>query len=244
MRGKKALAPVEVAVRETVGYVRVSSEEQAREGVSLAAQEARLKAFAVATNRDLGKVIIDDGQSAKTLARPGLREILDGVKRGRIGSLIVLKLDRLTRSVRDLGTLLDLFSRYDCDLVSVSESLDTASAAGRLMTNVLGSVAQWEREAIGERTAFALEHKRRLHAVYSPEPFGWTRVGDSLIAHPQEQAALERAKVMAASGATLRQIGEEFVRLGVAPKRGGKKWHAACVRSILRSRATKELLAV
>jgi len=244
MRGKKAAVTSEVTVRETVAYARVSTEEQVREGVSLAAQEDRLKAFAVATGRDLGKVVIDDGQSAKNLARPGLRQILDGVRRKQIGAVIVIKLDRLTRSVRDLGELLDLFNRFDVALVSVSESLDTASAAGRLMINVLGSVAAWEREAIGERTAFALAHKRRQRAVYSPEPFGWTRVGDMLVADPQEQAALARAKVMSAGGATLRQIGEEFVRLGVAPKRGGLKWHAASVRSILRSRATKELIAV
>jgi len=244
MRGKKALVTVPPAVREVVAYARVSTEEQVREGVSLAAQEDRLRAFAVATNRNLGKVVIDDGQSAKSLSRPGLREILDGVRRKEIGAVIVLKLDRLTRSVRDLGELLHLFNRNDCALVSVSESLDTESAAGRLMVNVLGSVAQWEREAIGERTAFALAHKRKSKAVYSPEPFGWSRIGDSLVAHPQEQAALERAKIMSAGGATLRQIGEEFMRLGVAPKRGGKKWHAACVRSILRSRATKELIAV
>jgi len=234
----------EPTIRETVAYARVSTEEQVREGVSLAAQEARLRAFAIATNRNLGRVVIDDGQSAKSLARPGLRQILEGVRHKEIGAVIVLKLDRLTRSVRDLGELLHLFNRADCALVSVSESLDTESAAGRLMVNVLGSVAQWEREAIGERTAFALAHKRRLHSAYSPEPFGWTRIGDSLVAHPDEQVALERAKTMSAGGATLRQICEEFVRLGVTPKRGGKKWHAACVRSILRSRATKELIAV
>src|SRR5579872_6327967 len=153
MRGRKAAEAAVCEQRKTVAYARVSTEDQLRHGVSIEAQESRLRAFALGTDRKLSEVIIDEGQSAKTLARPGLRRILEGVRRREIGAVLVLKLDRLTRSVRDLGELLALFSRTDTALVSVSESLDTASAAGRLMVNVLGSVAQWEREAIAERTA-------------------------------------------------------------------------------------------
>jgi DNA invertase Pin-like site-specific DNA recombinase len=159
VRGRKnaKLVPID---RKTIGYARVSLTEQARDGVSLPAQEERLRAYALATARDLVEIVVDDGQSAKTLCRPGLQRILTAVTNGVISSIVVLKLDRLTRSVRDLSELLDLFARHDTALISVSESLDTASAAGRLMVNVLGSVGQWEREAISERTAFALAHKR------------------------------------------------------------------------------------
>lgn len=127
--------------RICVGYVRVSTEEQAVGGVSLAAQEERVRAFAVATGRTLDSVIVDAGESAKSLRRPGMVSVLDGIRSCRIDTVIILKLDRLTRSVRDLADLLDLFECKKVALVSVSESLDTSTAGGRLMLNLLASVS-------------------------------------------------------------------------------------------------------
>ncbi len=128
-----------------------------------------------------------------------------------------------------------MFARNDTALVSVSESLDTASAAGRLMVNVLGSVAQWEREAISERTAFALAHKRHNGQVYSRTPFGYDRQGNALISNPGQQRALTMAKRMAAKGASLRQIATVLTNRNIAPPRG-RQWYASGVRSILSSK--------
>lgn len=115
--------------------------EQSTEGVTLAAQEERIKAYCIASGRTLDRIIIDHGQSAKTLVRTGLQEILTGIARKEIGAVVVLKLDRLTRSVRDLADLLELFAKHDCALVSVSEHINTNSASGRLLLNLLASVA-------------------------------------------------------------------------------------------------------
>lgn len=147
---RRRTAVVACAERTVVGYCRVSTEDQATNGVSLAAQRARIEAFALAMGHELDEIVVDEGQSAKTLLRTGLAEILSGVRSGAIGTLIVLKLDRLTRSTRDLAELLDLFARADASLISASESLDTKTAAGRMVVNMLGVVAQWEREAIGD----------------------------------------------------------------------------------------------
>lgn len=234
MRGRKAVHKP-ITDRKSVGYVRVSTEEQAREGVSQAAQDARIRAFALATGRDLAEVVIDDGQSAKSLVRPGLEQVLGAVRQRTVDAVIVLKLDRLTRSVRDLGALLDLLARYDTALVSVSESLDTASAAGRLMVNVLGSVAQWEREAISERTAFALAHKRQNGQAYCRTPFGYDRKGDALVPNRPQQRALATVRRMAAKGASLRQIAAKLTRDGIAAPRG-RLWHASGVRPVLNSK--------
>jgi site-specific DNA recombinase len=239
MRGRQNVHNLDTN-RKCLGYIRVSTEEQARAGVSLEAQEARIRAFALATGRDLADLVVDDGQSAKSLYRPGLKQILDRVSGGEVDSVIVLKLDRLTRSVRDLGQLLDLFTRHDTALVSVSESLDTQSAAGRLMVNVLGSVAQWEREAISERTAFALAHKRQNRRAYSRTPFGYERKGDALVRHPQQQRVLALMKQMAARGASLRQIACELTHKRISPPRG-RAWHASGVRSILKSKISSGL---
>lgn len=239
MRGRRK-SPTSQHKRKVVAYVRVSTEEQAGAGVSLAAQEERLRAYGLATRHYIDDVIVDAGMSAKNLARPGMLRILEGLRSREIGAVIVLKLDRLTRSVRDLADLLDAFAASDAALISVSEALDTSTAAGRLMLNLLASVSQWEREAIGERTAFALAHKRRNRQVYGAVPFGYRRDGDTLVPVPAQQAAFTRMRMMHAQGASLRQIAAMLHASGVQPPRGGSRWYASSVRDVLRSKIARE----
>jgi len=144
-----------------IGYVRVSTDREAEQGVWLEAQEAKIRAMATVQGAELLEVIVDGGESAKSLNRPGLQRLLGLVNAGKIESVIVAKLDRLTRSVKDLCRLLELFEKRKVALISVAESLDTGSAAGRLMITIMGAVSQWEREAIGERTRDALRHQAR-----------------------------------------------------------------------------------
>ena len=143
-----------------IGYIRVSTDRQAEQGVSLEAQEAKIRAMATVQGAELFEVIVDGGASAKNLNRPGLQRLLALVDSGKVKAVIVAKLDRLTRSVKDLSSLLELFEKGGVALISVAESLDTASAAGRLVITIMAAVSQWEREAIGERTRDALRHKR------------------------------------------------------------------------------------
>src|SRR5580704_4085329 len=145
---------------KTIGYVRVSTDKQAEHGVSLDAQEAKIRAMAIVHGTELAEVIVDGGESAKTLNRPGIARLLAMVAAGAVKVVIIAKLDRLTRSVKDLCGLLEMFEKRKVTLISVAESLDTGSAAGRLVITIMGAVSQWEREAIGERTRDALHHKR------------------------------------------------------------------------------------
>jgi len=227
--------------RIAVGYVRVSTDEQAATGVSLEAQEARLRAYALATGRELDSVVIDAGESAKTLERPGMTQILDGIRAGKIGAVVALKLDRLTRSVGDLADLLELFAKKDVALVLVSESIDTSTAIGRMICNLMATVSQWEREAIGERTKFAMGHMRQNRRAYSRTPFGFVRVGDALVEDPAQQAALLEARRMSDAGAKLREIGAALTAMGVQPPQGGTEWRPSSVRAILRSKMFQEI---
>ena len=143
-----------------IGYVRVSTDKQADRGVSLEAQTEKVRAMAVVHGTDLVDVIVDAGESAKSLNRPGMTRLLSLVDSGAVSTVIIAKLDRLTRSVADLAELMKRFERRGVSLVSVADSLDTGSAAGRLVLNIMVSVSQWEREAIGERTRDAMQHKR------------------------------------------------------------------------------------
>ena len=117
---------------KALGYARVSTDEQAREGVSLQAQVARIQAYAQAKELELTDVLTDDGISGKTLERPALRELIQRCERGEVGHVVVVKLDRLTRHTRDLLALVDdLFLAREIELHSVSESLDTSTPHGR-----------------------------------------------------------------------------------------------------------------
>jgi len=127
---------------KAVGYIRVSTDEQASSGVSLDAQKAKLEAYASLYDIELVDIEVDAGASAKTLNRPGLQSAVARCESGEAQALIVVKLDRLTRRVADLDTLIERYFGNRFALMSVSEQVDTRTAAGRLVLNVLTSVAQ------------------------------------------------------------------------------------------------------
>ena len=128
---------------QAIGYARVSTDKQVDRGVSLEVQTEKIRAMAVVHGADLLDIIIDGGESAKSLNRPGMARLLALVDAGAVKAVIIAKLDRLTRSVKDLCTLLERFERRGVALVSVAESLDTGSAAGRLVLNIMTAVSQW-----------------------------------------------------------------------------------------------------
>ncbi len=208
----------------TVAYLRVSTERQADLGVSLAAQRAKVEAYAALYDLKLVDIVVDAAVSAKSLERPGLKGALTLLQRGAAKALLVVKLDRLTRSVVDLGGLLAASQREGWDLLSVSEQIDTRTAAGRLVLNVLASVSQWEREAIGERTSTALQHKKTLgEYIGGRVPFGYQLADDgSLVQVTAEQAVLRKARALRSRGLSLRSIAEELHRAGHCTRRGGR----------------------
>jgi site-specific DNA recombinase len=143
---------------QVIGYARVSTEDQARDGVSITAQQAKIETYATVKDWALLELIRDEGHSAKHLKRPDLERLLALVEGRHVEAVIVYKLDRLTRSVADLDKLMKLFERKGVALVSLQKPLDATTATGRLMMNLLTSVSQWEREVIGERTRDAMQH--------------------------------------------------------------------------------------
>ena len=207
----------------TVAYLRVSTEKQADKGVSLEAQRAKVEAYAQLYDLELVDVVVDAGVSAKTLDRPGLQRALEMLKTGQAEALLAVKLDRLTRSVVHLGQLVeDYFADGKWALLSVGEQIDTRSAAGRLVLNVLGSVSQWEREAIGERTSAAMQHLRANGAYTGGHaPYGYRLGPDGLIEpEPVEASVRERARSLRAMGRSLREIAQELAAEGFLSRVG------------------------
>lgn len=223
-----------------VGYVRVSTEQQAEAGVSLQAQRKKMDAYALAMDLELVAVFEDAGLSAKTLARPGLCAALAMLEDGHADVLMIVKLDRLTRSVRDLGELVERYFASRFSLLSLADSIDTRTASGRLVLHVLGAVSQWEREATGERTRDALAQLREKGVRLGSDAFGWRR-SDVLDQHGRrlleiagdEGATISRILELRTEGRSIREITEALVAEGHRTKRGGR-WHATTVQRILR----------
>ena len=165
---------------------------------------------------------MDGGESAKSLNRPGLQRLMSLVSAGKVQTVIVAKLDRLTRSVKDLCGLLELFEKRKVALISVAESLDTGSAAGRLVITIMGAVSQWEREAIGERTRDALRHKRSNNERTGNVPYGFRLAADGKHVEPDtaEQAAVSAITDLRARGHSLRRIAATLNSNGHRTRRG------------------------
>ena len=170
---------------------------------------------------ELVDVIEDAGASAKDTDRDGLRDVMARVK--DVDAVIVAKLDRLTRSMKDLGALLESFGDCDAMLVSCAESLDTSTATGRMMVNMLGVIASWEREIIVERTRDALAIKfQRGERVGAPK-FGWTVDGDgNLIENAAEQAAMMSMLELREEGKGWQAIANALNGAGFTTRRGGQ----------------------
>jgi DNA invertase Pin-like site-specific DNA recombinase len=204
-----------------IGYCRVSTGEQALSGLGLADQEQQIRAMATARGWRLTEVVRDEGASAGSLERPGLKGALERLAAGRADGLVVAKLDRLSRSTVDLGLLLEWFVLVDKAFVSLDLGVDTTTAGGQLVVNVLGAVAEWERSVISERTRAALA---QLRAQGKP-------VGRPSVADDAELAA--RIRDMKHHGWTLRAIADQLNSEGVPTARGAERWQPSAIQAVL-----------
>ena len=219
-------------------YCRVSTAEQATEGLSLDAQEARGRAWADAHGVESLEVIADAGVSGtKALSdRPGgaqIAALLDS-RRPSADVVVVARLDRLGRDAAETLTLLKRFRTGKVGLVSLAEHVDLATPHGRAMAGVGAVFAELERALIAQRTAEALRELRRQGRPWNHAPFGWDVVEGRLVANKSEQEILERARELREAGWGYDRIAKAFAAEGRPTKRGGK-WAAMTVRSVLRS---------
>jgi site-specific DNA recombinase len=239
LRGRKSHR--EDARRETISYVRVSTVEQAESGHSLIAQMNQLQAFAVGTGRTIAGCFEDDGYSAGSLKRPALQRMIGAIEQGSVEAVLVTKLDRLSRNLADLLALVRLFEKQQVALVSATEAIDTGTLAGRMLLQLLGVFAEFERGRIGERTRDVLADRRRQAKVYSRNtPFGFRREETALLPDALQQRALQEGRQMLADGASMRMIAAHFTALGVQPNNGGSRWWAESVRQVLGSRMARD----
>jgi site-specific DNA recombinase len=201
---------VNANIINAIGYVRVSTEEQAREGVSITAQEERITALATAKGWNLVTIIRDAGYSGKNLNRPGAKAVLDICRKTEADVVIVYKVDRITRKQKDLWYLLEeVFEANGVGFVSVTEAFDTTTAAGKAFLGMIGVFAQLERDLVAERTREALYHKKTKGEWIGRKPTGF-RISESgkLEEDPDMLRLIARAKRLRRGGASFGDISE------------------------------------
>jgi len=223
-----------------VAYVRVSSSRQADEGVSIEAQRDKLRAYADLYDLDLVSVEQDD-ITGETMRRPGLQRALDLLRSGAVDALVVVKLDRLTRNLRDLLDLVEEFFRdgRPWTLLSVGDQIDTRTASGRLVVNMLGVVGQWERETISERTRAALAWKKSNgEKCGGPVPYGKRLAADGLHLEPEplESEVVACAMRLRSEGLTLREVLAGVERELGARQRNGRRFLLSQIARMVRAR--------
>jgi DNA invertase Pin-like site-specific DNA recombinase len=202
-----------------LGYARCSTAEQADSGNGLAAQEAAIRAECERRGWTLLEVVRDEGESGKSLDRAGLSSALERIAAGEAAGLVASKLDRLSRSVVDFGTLLEWFTECEATLVALDLGIDTGTPGGRLVANVFASVAEWERETIAARTRDGLAAVRA-----TGRPISRPAVADL----PELR---ERIAAMRAEGRTLQAIADALNAEGVPTPRGGAEWRPSSVQA-------------
>ncbi|QAY65035.1 recombinase family protein [Paenibacillus protaetiae] len=224
-------------------YCRVSTDEQAREGVSLDEQVERLKAYCRAMGwSDQVQIFIDDGYSAKNLDRPELKRLLHAVKSGAVSRIMVTKLDRMSRRLLDLLNIIDLFQDHEVSFVSISESFDTNTPSGRLTLQVLGAVAEFERERIRERVFENMLHAATTGKWLTQSPYGYDLVDKSLVVNVVESQIVKRVyDLYLNEGLGFYSIAKRLNEEGV-PSRHRKEWSIRAIKLMLTNPAYKGTL--
>jgi DNA invertase Pin-like site-specific DNA recombinase len=215
--------------KTAIGYVRVSTQEQATEGVSLDAQRDRIWDYCRLHAIKLIDIRADEGLSGSSLDRPGLQAALEMIRRGRGNTLIVAKLDRLSRSLKDVCTLVEeLFGDERYHLLSLCGMVNTHSAAGRMVLMNLANFSQYERELISERTRAAFHYMKTQGVRLGPAQYGYELSPDTddkgrrlLVPLDHEQEVLRKIESLRANGLSLREIAKSLNEAQIPARRDG-----------------------
>jgi site-specific DNA recombinase len=210
-------------MKQAVGYIRVSTEEQSREGISLEMQAAKIRQYAELNDLTLVEIIEDAGISGKSVkARPGIQAVMEMVKGRKIDAVICYKLDRLARNTIECLEMAKLMDKAEVALHSISEKLDTQSALGRFFFALTASLAEMERNLISERTSAALAQKRANGMKTGGHcPYGFRADTEGQLTPDQaEQKIISRMRQMRAAGQSHQKIADSLANKGIYTRKG------------------------
>jgi DNA invertase Pin-like site-specific DNA recombinase len=213
-------------------YTRVSTEDQAKEGFSLDAQRERLRAYCQARGWHVAKEYVDEGHSGRNTKRPAYQRMMG--ERDTWETILVIKMDRIHRNAKNFMLMMEDLRAWGKDFVSATESLDTSTAMGRFVMDIIQRIAQLESEQIGERVRMGMEQKAKepgAGILGFPPPFGYD-LSEGVLVPKQEEAAVVREMYrLALEGASIRTIARTVTERH--PTKRGKAWNPMAVHYIL-----------
>lgn len=216
---------------KAIGYIRVSTSEQASDGVSLDAQRTKIAAWAVANDYEIAAIYEDAGITGTSLdKRPGLKDAIARTRKGM--ALVAYSISRIARSTRDMLQIADQIQTKGADLVSLTEKIDTTTAAGKMVFRMLAVLSEFERDLIAERTTGALAHKKAKGEVYSPVPLGFEAHDGLLLPSAAEAEVVAKIRALRSEGHSLQKIAFRLNEDGIVGKNGGR-FYASTIRAVL-----------
>ncbi len=207
-------------------YIRVSTEEQARHGISLSAQEEALKNYASALGYEILKIYKDEGKSAKDIkGRPEMLQLLKDAEQKKFQAIFIYKLDRFSRSLRDLIETIEKLKEWNVDFISLQDKIETTSASGKLMFHIISAFAEFERNVTGDRTKFSMDKKARDGNPITRAPWGYQIVDKKLV---QTQNSFQ-----------VQEVFQEFLNNNISLTQLAKKYHFSVngLKKILKNQA-------
>lgn len=218
-------------------YIRVSTEDQAKEGFSIAAQKEKLIQYCQLKDWNIVGIYIDDGISGKNIKdRPQLNKIINEIKEKKINNILVYKLDRLTRSTKDLIELVDFFQEHNCSFNSLSEQIDTSSPTGRMFIKLLGIIAELERETIAQRISLGLEQKAKEgNYINTFGIYGYDLIDGLLISNENEKIIVNEIYLKYLDGWSSNRIAKELNLRKIPTKKSGYWRHNTIKRILMNS---------
>lgn len=221
---------------KAVIYIRVSTDEQAANGLSVENQKAKCRAYCDLYELVPYEVITDAGKSGKDLKRPGIQRVLELSDTGEVKDVVVYDLSRLTRSTKDLLHLVeDVFNGNGVNFHSIRENLDTRTPAGKLVLTILGAVNQMAREEISIKTKDALQHKIEQGGKVGRAPFGCRYVDGELVEDPEQIRIVRRiVRNYKYEGVGFSEVARRLNKRNVESQTG-KPWTPQMVQGILRT---------
>ena len=208
-----------------VGYIRVSTADQAAHGAGMDAQRASITRACEYRDLDLVEIVADDGYSGKNMSRPGLERCLSMVRSGEVAGIMVTKLDRLSRSIKDFSDIMAASQREGWRLIILEPDIDFSTPFGKLLANILASFAEFERDMISMRTKEGMAERKRQGVVIGSQ----TQIPDEV---------RHMVRDMRERGLTFRQIAEHLSRAEVPTPNGARYWAHQTVYDLVKRNYT------
>ncbi len=219
-----------------LGYVRVSSQDQAREGLSLATQKEKIEAYCNLNDFDLQGIFEDAGISGKNLTgRPGIQKVLKMANKKEVDAVICFKLDRMFRSTMDALETTQRFNKLGISFHSINERIDTESATGEFFFTLLAAIGQMERRMAGERIKVVMEHKKQNGEKLGGKiPYGFNVDDGKLIENKAERKVINKILKLNKAGLNYSMIARKLNASKIVAKNGGK-WFPQTIKNVILS---------